>query len=234
MITLRRSDERGRSGQDVGWLDSRHTFSFSDYYDPQHMHFRALRVVNEDWVAAKSGFPPHGHRDMEIVTYVLEGELSHQDSMGNGSTIRPGDVQRMSAGTGVIHSEMNRSPTQKVHLYQIWILPSEKNLTPSYEQKNFAAKELAGRLRHVASSDGRDGSVTIHTDVAILATKLAPKQSVAHELAKGRSAWLQVARGELLVNGTKLSAGDGAAITDERKVELVGVKDAEALLFDLA
>ncbi len=232
MIKVRKSEERGRS--ELGWLDSRFTFSFADYYDPKHVHFRALRVINEDRVAPDTGFPPHPHRDMEIVTYVLSGALAHEDSMGNGSTIRPGDVQRMSAGKGVVHSEMNPSETEPVHLLQIWILPERKDITPSYEQKNFPPAQKRGRLQLVASRDGRDGSVRVHTDNEILATMLEPKQSVRHELAKGRHAWVQVARGAVTVNGTKLDQGDGAAISDERVVELTGVEDAEVLVFDLA
>jgi redox-sensitive bicupin YhaK (pirin superfamily) len=232
MITVRKSDDRGRS--ELGWLDSRFTFSFADYFDPQHVHFRSLRVINEDRVAPQTGFPPHGHRDMEIVTYVLSGALAHEDNMGNGSTIRPGDVQRMSAGTGVVHSEMNPSPKEPVHLLQIWILPEKKGIRPGYEQKHFPLEERRGRLVLLASPDGRDGSVTIHTDNAIWSTLLAPKQAVKHELAKDRHAWIQVARGSVTVNGTKLQAGDGAALRDERAVELAGVEDAEVLLFDLA
>jgi len=232
MIVVRPSAERGRSKLD--WLDSRFTFSFADYHDPAHVHFRALRVINEDVVAPASGFPPHGHRDMEIVTYVLEGELAHHDDMGNGSTIRPGDVQRMSAGTGVVHSEMNPSESRPVHLLQIWILPEAKDTEPEYEQKSFSAADRRGRLCLVAARSGRDGAVTIHQDVDLYATLLAPGKSVALDLRPKRHAWVQVARGEVTLNGKKLGQGDGAALSEERRVELEGVKDAEALVFDLA
>lgn len=232
MIRVRKSADRGRT--QIGWLDGRHTFSFGDYHDAKNMHFRALRVINEDHVAADSGFPPHPHRDMEIVTYVLAGELQHQDSMGNGSTIRPGEVQRMSAGSGVVHSEMNSSPTNEVHLLQIWILPRQRGIEPGYEQKAFSDSERRGKLRLVAAPDGRDGAVTIHTDNEIWATLLAPKQSVRHAFAPGRHGWVQVARGAITVNGTPLLAGDGAAVSDEPQVELAATRDAEVLLFDLA
>ncbi len=232
MICVRPSNERGRT--ELDWLDSRHTFSFGDYHDPEQMHFRSLRVINEDWVAPASGFPPHPHRDMEIVTYLLAGELAHQDSMGNGSTIRPGEVQRMSAGVGVVHSEVNPSKEEKVHLLQIWLRPAQRGGTPGYEQRAFSVAERQGRLRLVGSRDGRDGSVTIRQDVDLHATLLAPRKSAVLPLRSGRHAWVQVARGELLVNGTKLAAGDGAALSDEKVVELAGVSDCEALLFDLA
>ena len=210
MITLRPGNERGHANH--GWLDTYHTFSFDTYHDPEHMGFRSLRVINEDWVAGGKGFPPHGHRDMEIVTYVLEGALQHQDSMGNGSVIRPGEVQRMSAGTGVTHSEYNPSPTERLHLMQIWIKPEARNLEPSYEQKKFPAEGRRGRLQLLASREANHGSVKIHQDAALYTALLETGQSVEHSLAPGRGAWIQVARGQVEVNGTSLAAGDGAAI----------------------
>ncbi|MBV9494853.1 MAG: pirin family protein [Acidobacteria bacterium] len=228
MITVRRSDERGHA--DHGWLDTHHTFSFADYHDPDFMGFRALRVINEDRVAAHNGFGTHGHRDMEIVSYVLEGELEHRDNMGNGGVIRPGEVQRMSAGTGVLHSEKNPSG-EPVHFYQIWILPQERNIRPSYEQKSFPVADRTGRLRLVASPDGRDGSVTIHQDVAIYNAVL-DDDALTHTFARDRHGWLQVARGEVTLNGNTLRAGDGAAISGEESVTVRGA-GAEVLLFDL-
>ena len=228
MITIRKSNDRGHF--DHGWLDTYHTFSFGDYRDPQHMGFRVLRVINEDWVAPGTGFGMHPHRDMEIITYVLDGELAHKDSMGNGSVIRPGEVQRMSAGTGVRHSEMNPSPAQWLHLLQIWILPDRAGITPSYEQKMFEPSERRGRLRLVASPDGAEGSVTIHQDVRLYAT-LLDDQEVSHTFDKGRYGWLHVARGNATVNGIDLPAGDGAAISDESKLIIGG--QGEVLLFDL-
>lgn len=232
MLSIRRSEERGHANH--GWLDSRFTFSFADYYDPKHVHFRTLRVMNDDRVAGGGGFPMHPHRDMEIVTYVLEGALEHRDNMGNGSVIRPGDVQRMSAGTGVTHSEFNESKTKPVHLYQIWMFPEKQGIKPGYEQKTFPESEKRGRLRLVASREGRDGSVTIRQDNELYATVLAPGETVRHELKKDRHAWVQVARGSVKLNGQELAEGDGAAISEEKAVELTGVKDAEVLLFDLA
>ena len=234
MITLRRSEERGHFNH--GWLDTFHTFSFSSYYDPDHMGFRALRVINDDRVAAGAGFPTHPHRDMEIVTYVLEGALEHKDSLGTGSIIRPGDVQRMSAGTGVTHSEFNPSRKDPLHLLQIWILPAELRQKPGYEQKMFSPEEKRGKLRLVASSDGRDGSVTVHQDVALFATLLGSGEQVSLDLRPGRPAWVHVARGSVKLNGELLRAGDGAAVSDEAKIELTGAGDelAEALVFDLA
>ncbi|HYA96568.1 MAG TPA: pirin family protein [Methylomirabilota bacterium] len=232
MIAIRRSAERGHFNH--GWLDTFHTFSFGDYYDPKHVAFRSLRVLNEDVVAPNAGFPLHPHRDMEIITYILEGELRHGDSMGNGSVIRPGDVQRMTAGTGVRHKEYNASPADPVHLLQIWILPKKNGLTPSYEQKSFPAAEKQGHLRLVASPDGREGSVSIHQDAELYATFLAPAQTVRHALQPGRSAWVQVADGEIQLNGERLKAGDGAAVSGEKAVELSGISDAEVLVFDLA
>jgi redox-sensitive bicupin YhaK (pirin superfamily) len=232
MIVLRPGAERGHF--DHGWLDTYHTFSFADYHDPRHMGFRALRVLNEDRVAPGAGFPTHGHRDMEIVTYVLEGALEHRDSLGTGSVIRPGEVQRMSAGTGVRHSEHNASSTEPVHLLQIWLLPDRAGRRPEYEQKAFADAERRGRLRLIVSPDGRDGSVTVHQDTRLYATRLDAGQRVTHALAPGRHAWVQVARGRLMLNETLLEAGDGAAVVEEPDITLAGVEDAEALLFDLA
>jgi redox-sensitive bicupin YhaK (pirin superfamily) len=231
MINVRKASERGHF--DFGWLDTHHTFSFGDYYDPRFMGFRSLRVINEDFVHAGHGFPTHGHRDMEIITYILEGALAHKDSMGNGSVIRPGDVQRMSAGKGVRHSEANPSDTESVHLLQIWIMPAEYNIAPGYEQKFFADDEKRGRLRLVASSDGRDGSVTIHQDASVYAAVLDPTQEVTHELAAGRGAWLQVARGAVELNGYALSQGDGASASEEGSLKIIGREPAEVLLFDL-
>jgi redox-sensitive bicupin YhaK (pirin superfamily) len=230
-IALRRADERGHA--DHGWLDTWHTFSFSDYYDPRFMGFRVLRVINEDFVAPGRGFPTHAHRDMEIITYVLEGALQHRDSLGTGSVIRPGEVQRMSAGTGVRHSEANPSADEPVHLLQIWIEPAREGLAPGYEQKAFADEDKRGRLRLVASPDGAEGSVTIHQDARLYAALLGPGQQVVHTLQPGRHAWVHVARGTLTLNGEHLGAGDGAAASHETTLTLVGDKDAEALLFDL-
>jgi quercetin 2,3-dioxygenase len=231
MLTIRRAAERGHF--DFGWLDTYHTFSFGDYYDPRFMGFRSLRVINEDWVHPARGFPTHPHRDMEIITYVLEGGLAHKDSMGNGSSILPGEVQRMSAGTGVTHSERNDSPDEPVHLLQIWITPREHGIKPSYEQKAFGEDEKRNRLRLVASPDGREGSVTIHQDAEVYATLLDAGQSVTHTLGEGRHAWVQVARGAIEVNGQRLDTSDGAAVSGERELRLVGVEPAEILLFDL-
>ena len=231
MITVRRASERGHF--DFGWLDTHHTFSFGDYYDPRFMGFRSLRVINEDFVHPSRGFPTHPHRDMEIITYILEGALAHKDSMGNGSVIRPGDVQRMSAGTGVRHSEANPSDAESVHLLQIWIMPAEYGIAPGYEQKFFGDEEKRGRLRLVASPDGRDGSVTIHQDASIYAALLGPAQEVTHRLAEGRGAWLQVARGAVELNGQALSQGDGAAVGEEESLRITGREPAEVLLFDL-
>jgi redox-sensitive bicupin YhaK (pirin superfamily) len=232
MINIRRSNERG--GGDYGWLNTRHTFSFDQYHDPRFMGFRSLRVINEDRVAPGEGFPTHPHRDMEIITYILEGALEHKDSLGTGSIIRPGDGQRMSAGRGIRHSEMNPSPTEPAHLLQIWIMPDRSGHEPSYEQKSFPDEEKRGKLRLIAGPDGKDGSVTIHQDARLYVTLLSPGQEVAHELAKGRYAWLQVARGAVEVNGKPLNQGDGAAVSDEQKLAIKGIQDAEVLLFDLA
>jgi len=232
MINIRRSEERG--GGSYGWLNTRHTFSFDQYYDPKFMGFRSLRVINEDVVAPGEGFPTHPHRDMEIITYVLEGALEHKDSLGTGSVIRPGDGQRMSAGRGIRHSEMNASRTEPVHLLQIWIMPDQPGHEPSYEQKAFPEAEKRGQLRLIAGPDGKQGSVTIHQDAKLYVTLLSAGQEVAHELAKGRYAWLQVAKGAVELNGQVLSQGDGAAISDEAKLSIKGKEDAEVLLFDLA
>jgi quercetin 2,3-dioxygenase len=234
MITIRPAAERGHF--DHGWLDTRHTFSFADYHDPRHMGFGALRVINEDRVQPAQGFGTHPHLDMEILSYVLEGELAHRDSMGNGSVIRPGELQRMTAGTGVRHSEQNASRERPVHFLQIWILPDRRGLAPGYEQRPFPEAERRGRLRLIASPDGAEGSLTIHQDVRVHATLLAEGEPVRLELAPGRRAWVQVARGAVTVNGQPLAAGDGAALTDERAVQLVGAvgETSEALVFDLA
>lgn len=232
MIDLRRSGERGHF--DHGWLDTRHTFSFGDYHDPAHMGFRSLRVLNEDRVRPGSGFPTHSHRDMEIVTWVLEGALEHRDSLGNGSVIRPGEAQRLSAGTGITHSEFNHSASEPLHFLQIWILPVERGLPPGYEQKSFPEAERRGRLRRIGSHDGREGSVTIRQDVELFATLLSPGQSVAHALRRDRHAWVHVARGEVELGGHVLEGGDGAAVSDEPGLEISARADSEVLLFDLA
>jgi redox-sensitive bicupin YhaK (pirin superfamily) len=233
MIAIRRAEERGHF--EKGWLDTRHTFSFADYHDDRFMGFSDLRVINEDRVLPGKGFGSHGHRDMEILSYVLEGELGHQDSMGNGSTIRPGELQRMSAGAGVVHSERNASALNPVHFLQIWIQPSARGIQPGYEQRAFPEAERRGRLRLVASPDGRDGSVTIQQDASVFAGILGPGESARHEIASGRSAWVQVARGEVTVNGERLRAGDGLAATGEAALHLAGAgsADAEVLVFDL-
>lgn len=232
MMTIRRADDRGRSK--TGWLDSRHTFSFSDYFDPAYMGFGALRVINDDWVDSSAGFPTHPHRDMEIVTYVLSGALAHADSMGNGSTIQPGDLQRMSAGTGITHSEWNHSKTERVHFLQIWLVPERKGLQPSYEQRSVEPQELSDRLALIASCDGRDCSLTIHQDAAIYAAKLSERASVDHELKPGRRAWVQVADGSVILNGMELEAGDGAAVMDEPRLGIQSPRGAQVLVFDLA
>jgi quercetin 2,3-dioxygenase len=232
MINIRKSDERGRANH--GWLDTRFTFSFADYFDSKHVQFRTLRVMNDDRVAGGGGFPMHPHRDMEIVTYVLEGALEHRDSMGNGSVIKPGDIQYMSAGTGVTHSEFNASETQPVHLYQIWMFPEKQGLKPTYDQKNFSEAEKRGKLRLLASPSGRDGSVKIRQDNELYATVLSAGDAVQHELKPERHAYVQVARGSVTLNGKTLETGDGAAISEETALELKGVKDAEVLVFDLA
>lgn len=232
MITIRPGEERG--GGDFGWLNSHFSFSFDQYHDPRFMGFRSLRVINEDWVQGGHGFPMHPHRDMEIITYVLEGALEHKDSMGNGSTIRPGDGQRMSAGMGLRHSEANASKTDPAHLLQIWIMPDRRGHEPGYEQKAFPEAEKRGKLRVIASPDGKDGSVSIHQDAKLYASLLEPGQEVKHELGRGRHAWLQVAKGAVELNGQKLKQGDGAAVSDEQQLSIKGAPAAEILLFDLA
>lgn len=232
MISVRKAAARGHF--DFGWLDTYHTFSFGDYYDPRFMGFRSLRVINEDRVQPAHGFPTHGHRDMEIITYVLRGGLAHKDSMGNGSVIRPGEVQRMSAGTGVRHSEHNDAPDEVVHLLQIWIMPDKLGSAPGYEQKFFAAEEKRGQLRLIASPDGSNGSVTVQQDARLYAALLEPGAEVRHEPAAGRHAWLQVARGVVALNGQELAQGDGAAVSDELSLTITGRESAEILLFDLA
>jgi redox-sensitive bicupin YhaK (pirin superfamily) len=231
MYAMRRAEERGHANH--GWLNSYHTFSFGDYFDPQHMGFSNLRVINDDTVSPSGGFGTHGHRDMEIISYVLDGALKHEDSMGNGSVIRPGDVQRMSAGTGVRHSEFNASDTEPVHFLQIWVLPEKNGLKPSYEQKAFSDEEKRGRLRLVGSRDGRDGSVTIHQDVDLYATLLSDGESVTHELAHGRKGWAQVAQGSAVLNDEQLNPGDGVAIEGPARIMLTGSSQAEVLLFDM-
>jgi redox-sensitive bicupin YhaK (pirin superfamily) len=232
MITIRKSEDRGHF--DLGWLDTYHTFSFDQYYDPAYLRFRSLRVINEDRVQPAKGFPTHSHRDMEIITYILAGALEHRDSMGNGSVIRPGDVQRMSAGTGVAHSEFNPSQAEPVHLLQIWILPESQNLPPSYEEKHFSDDERSGRLRLIASNDGREGSVRIHQDAQLYATLLDGGSSVVHTLGEKRSAWLQVARGTVRLNEVELKQGDGVVIRNESELTITAHDRAELLLFDLA
>lgn len=231
MITIRKSSERGHFN--FGWLDTYHTFSFDQYYDPNYMAFRSLRVINEDRVHPGRGFPTHPHRDMEIITYILKGALQHRDSMGNSSIIRPGEVQRMSAGTGVSHSEANPSQTEPVHLLQIWIIPNQMGLDTSYEQKVFAEDEKRNQLRLVASTNGRDGSVTVHQDVNLYASVLDGGSEVAYELNPNRYAWLQVARGAVTLNGMNLDQGDGAAISKESDLRINGREPSEVLLFDL-
>ena len=231
MLAIRHADERGLV--DLGWLNSRHTFSFGHYHDPRHMGFGALRVINEDVVAPGQGFGTHGHQDMEIISCVLAGELEHKDSLGTGSLIRRGDVQRMSAGTGVRHSEFNASASDAVHFLQIWILPERQGLSPGYEQKSFADEEKRDRLRLIGSRDGRLGSVTIHRDVDLHAAVLAPGSSVAHKLGGERKAWVQMIRGTLEVNGQLLLAGDGLAIEGHPLIEMSSSEDSEVLLFDM-
>ncbi|HUG68511.1 MAG TPA: pirin family protein [Pirellulaceae bacterium] len=231
MIRLRKAADRGHF--DHGWLDTYHTFSFGEFHDPDHVSFRALRVMNEDRVAPGKGFGTHPHRDMEIVTYVLEGALEHKDSMGNGEVLRPGEFQRMSAGTGITHSEFNPSNSEPVHLYQIWLLPERKGIEPSYEQKQFADEEMTNRLRLVASPDASAGSLMIHQDARIYLAKIESGQQIVHELAAGRHAWLQVLRGAVTLNGTELTTSDGAACSDEQSLEIVAGASAEVMLFDL-
>jgi len=232
MIRIRKAKDRGHFN--FGWLDTYHTFAFGDYYDPSFIGFRSLRVINEDFVRAGRGFPTHSHRDMEIITYILEGALEHRDSMGTGSVIRSGDVQRMTAGTGVSHSEANPSLENSAHLLQIWIMPQEQGLRPGYEQKFFSDEQKEGGLCLIASVDGRDGSVVAHQDVSVYAAVLHHGKVVNHQLAPNRHAWIQVARGSVVLNGENLDQGDGAAISGEFRLTVSGRKRAEILLFDLA
>ena len=232
MIAIRRAGDRGHA--DHGWLKTHHTFSFSSYRDPSHVHFRALRVMNEDFVAPGQGFGTHPHENMEIVTYVLQGALEHRDSMGNGEVLRPGEFQRMSAGTGITHSEFNPSPTEPVHLYQIWLFPDREGIEPSYEQKRFDEVERHNRLRLVASPDAADGSLQIHQDARIFLSSLDAGKQVTHGLGAGRHAWLQVLRGKVAVNGDALETSDGAAVSEESALEIEAKVDAEVMLFDLA
>lgn len=231
-ISIRSAESRGHENH--GWLDSFHSFSFANYHDPKHMGFGPLRVINEDRVQPGAGFGTHGHSDMEIISYVLDGALEHKDSLGTGSIIRPGDVQRMSAGSGVRHSEFNHSKTEPVHFLQIWIIPESRELSPSYEQKTFSTDERRGGLRLIGSRDGRDGSVTIHRDVDLYATVLSSGQTVTHKLSAGRGAWLQVARGAVNFNDRPLKAGDGVAIDAPGLLRIEGEQEAEVLLFDMA
>jgi redox-sensitive bicupin YhaK (pirin superfamily) len=231
MLAIRHAEERGKAN--LGWLNSHHTFSFADYFDPRFMGFGPLRVINEDRVQPGEGFPTHGHRDMEILSYVLSGALEHKDSIGNGSVIRPGDVQRMSAGTGVMHSEYNASKEELVHFLQIWIIPETQGLKPSYEQTRFSDEDKRGQLRLIGSRDGRDATVTIHQDVDLYSTLLSDGESVAHELRGDRKAWVQVAQGSAQLNGEQLYPGDGAAVEGPASLTLEGTSDAEILLFDM-
>lgn len=231
MNTIRRSNERGHA--DHGWLNSYHSFSFADYFDPKHVEFGPLRVINEDRVAAGAGFGTHPHRDMEIISYVLDGELAHKDSMGNGSTIRPGDVQRMTAGTGVRHSEFNPSAKDPVHFLQIWIQPNATGIEPGYEEKHFAESDKRGRLRLIASPNAAEGSILIHQDAKLYAGLFDGNESATLELQRGRRSYIHVARGEVRVNGSELSAGDALKLTDSSTVTIEGGKQAEVLVFDL-
>ena len=232
MIRIRKAEDRGAA--DHGWLDTKYTFSFSDYQDPEQMAFRALRVMNEDRVAAGAGFPMHGHRDMEIITVVLDGELAHKDSMGNGETLHPGEVQHMTAGTGIRHSEFNPSPDRPVHLYQVWLLPDRAGHTPGYDQRRFDPEGHAVRLQVVASPDGRDGSIAIHQDASLYLLDLDDGQEVDHPLSPGRHGWVQVLRGTANLNGQALATGDGAALSGEPAIKLQGQGRGEMLVFDLA
>ena len=235
MISLRPSADRGRTK--IDWLDSWHSFSFNEYYDPQYSSFRHLRVINEDFVSPGMGFATHGHRDMEIITYVLEGALEHKDNMGNQSVIRPGEVQRMSAGTGVLHSEFNPSSSASVHLLQIWIRPEKTSLPPSYEQKAFPIRERSDSFVLLASPKGEDGSITIHQDVSLLASYLKPGSSVDYNLLPERHAWVQVARGQVMMNNITLQPGDGAAVSEESALKIQNISNdsaVEVLLIDLS
>jgi hypothetical protein len=231
MITVRRANERGHAAH--GWLDSYHTFSFANYQDPNFMGFRSLRVINEDRVIPGAGFGTHGHKDMEIITYVLEGAVEHKDSIGNGSIIQPGEVQKMSAGTGILHSEYNPSDTEAVHLLQIWIIPDKKGIKPSYEQQKFNLEASSGKLQLIAAPEGKNGAVTLQQDVNLYAGMLQEGDRISYHLPKNRHAWLQVARGKVSLNGTSLDAGDGVAISNESDLNLIAENNAEVLLFDL-
>jgi len=231
MITIRKAEERGHF--DFGWLNTYHSFSFGDYYDPKHTQFRTLRVINEDFVQPGRGFPTHGHRDMEIITYILQGALEHRDSMGSGSIIRRGDAQRMSAGTGVTHSEANPSPDEPVHLLQIWIFPSKQDMQPEYEEKKFSDEEKRNKLRLIVSPEGSEGSVKIHQDAKIYASLLDERREVVHSLEEGRSAWLQIAAGSVTLNDIALKQGDGVAVSQESNLRISAQQAAEVLLFDL-
>ncbi len=231
MITIRKSADRGKNK--IDWLDSFHTFSFGHYHDRNHMGFGPLRVINEDFVKGGAGFPTHPHDNMEIVTYILEGALEHRDSMGNGGVIKPGDIQRMSAGSGVTHSEFNHSKDETCHLLQIWFLPGARDIKPGYEQKSFSAADKKGKLKLLASRGAREDSVDIHQDVDIYSALLNANDNITHTMKEGRLGWLQVAKGSLEINGRKLEAGDGVAIADEKQIELSGAKDAEIVLFDM-
>lgn len=231
MIKLRQSQQRGHAHH--SWLDSYHTFSFANYYDPDYMGFRALRVINEDRITPSAGFDTHGHRDMEIITYVLEGALEHKDSIGNGSIIYPGDVQRMSAGTGIFHSEFNHSQTESVHLLQIWLLPETNGISPGYEQHKFDIAKNPGKLHLLAARDGREGAVNIHQDVDLYGGILGKSDRISYILQPQRHAWVQVARGEIIINGLSMNQGDGGAISDETDIVIEATTDAEILLFDL-
>ena len=232
MIQVRRANERGHA--DHGWLNTHHTFSFSGYYDPAHTQFRALRVMNEDIVQPGQGFPFHGHRDMEIITYVLEGSLEHQDSMGNGEVLRAGELQRMSAGTGIRHSEFNPSDSEPVHFYQIWLLPAEEGITPGYEQRMFPSEERRGKLQLVASPESSNGAMTINQDAKVYLSTLEAGAEIVHPLGEGRHAWVQVLRGAVELNGARLDTSDGAAVSEERLLSMRAGKDSELLVFDLA
>lgn len=232
MIIIRKAADRGHTGLD--WLDSWHTFSFAEYYDPDHMGFRALRVINEDRVQPSKGFGFHSHRDMEIISIVIEGALEHRDDMGNGAVIRPGEIQHLSAGTGITHSEFNHSASETVHFLQIWVLPTSKGAEPGYEQKSFSEKEKRGSLRVVASPDGRDGSLKIRQNALIFASMLMQSEAVTHRISDDRHVWVQVVRGKITLNGLELDAGDGAAVSEEDEVNIMGKTTSELLLFDLA
>jgi len=231
MIIIRKSEERGHANH--GWLDTYHTFSFANYYDPQHISFRSLRVINEDRVAGGGGFDTHPHRDMEIITYIVSGALEHRDSLGNRAVMKPGEVQRITAGTGIQHSEFNHSATEPVHLLQIWIFPDKKSLPPSYEQRSFADEQPGGQLRLVAAKEGRSGAVTINQDVDLFLGKLGPGDKVTHQLKSNRHAWLQIISGTIALNGHELKAGDGAAVSEESSLKINGKEKTDFLLFDL-